>query len=171
LQKYLHIVKNTECECIQNNTHEELINKVKLEKQWQREEKGAYFVPCYTETMYIYSPHAYGYVTLNDLSIIHLNKGYNAFCLCGYNKVRGKCNETYRDCIVLTLQPGLFMRLVKYNSHNFRIAFFVLYNTFHACNKPPINQDPAPTLKHLSVISIMAAKNVHIISSFLKICE
>ncbi len=118
LQPYLKIkADNHICTClctILNGTHEDRIERVKVEKQWQREEKGAYLLPCYVETLYIYAPHPYAYITLNEISIIHLNKGFNALCLCGYNELRGKCSETNRDCIVLTLQPGLFMRLVAY---------------------------------------------------------
>ncbi len=39
LRKYIHTIKKSECECILNGTHEERIERVKIEKQWQREEK------------------------------------------------------------------------------------------------------------------------------------
>jgi len=94
LRKYIHTIKKSECECILNGTHEERIERVKVEKQWQREEKGAYLLPCYIETLYIYAPHPYAYITLNEISIIHLNKGFNALCLCGYNELRGKCSKS-----------------------------------------------------------------------------
>jgi hypothetical protein len=168
LRKYIHTIKKSECECILNGTHEERIERVKVEKQWQREEKGAYLLPCYIETLYIYAPHPYAYITLNEISIIHLNKGFNALCLCGYNELRGKCSETNRDCIVLTLQPGLFMRLVAYKSHDFRIAIYVVYNTFHTCITPPLHQDSVPSLRHLSAISIMAAGTYTLSEPFLK---
>jgi hypothetical protein len=37
LKRYVHIIKNTECECIINGTHEERIKRVKIEKQRQKE--------------------------------------------------------------------------------------------------------------------------------------
>ena len=168
LKKYIQTIKRSECDCILNGTHEERIERVKVEKQWQREEKGAYLLPCYIETLYIYAPHPYAYITLNEISIIHLNKGFNALCLCGYNELRGKCSETNRDCIVLTLQPGLFMRLVAYRSHDFMIAIYVVYNTFHTCTTPPLHQDSVPSLRHLSAISIMAAGTYTLSEPFLK---
>jgi hypothetical protein len=171
LKKYIEILQGIECECIINSTHENRIGKVRAEKDWQRQDINAHYIPCYTETLYIYSPHAYGYITLNELSIVHLNKGYNCLCLCGYNALRGNCNDTQRDCIVLTLQPGLFMRLVEYKSHDFRISIFVLYNTFHTCEKPPLNQDPVPSLKHLSTVSMMAAGTFTLSDKFLRYAE
>ncbi len=87
--------------------------------------------------------------------------------MCGYNELRGKCSETNRDCIVLTLQPGLFMRLVAYRSHDFRIAIYVVYNTFHSCKAPPLHQDSVPSLRHLSAISIMAAGTYTLSEPFL----
>jgi hypothetical protein len=167
LKRYVHIIRNTECECIINESHEERIKRVKIEKQWQKEVRGAQLIQCYIETMYIYSPHPYAYITLNELSIIHLNKGFNALCLCSYNELRGKCSETNRDCIALTLQPGLFMRLIQYKSHDFRIAIYAIYNNFHTCKNPPPNQDSVPTLRHLSAISIMAAGTYTLSEPFL----
>jgi hypothetical protein len=59
------------------------------------------------------------------------------------------------------------MRLVAYKSHDFRIAIYVVYNTFHTCKEPPLHQYSVPSLKHLSAISIMAAGTYTLSESFL----
>jgi hypothetical protein len=59
------------------------------------------------------------------------------------------------------------MRLVAYKSHDFRIAIYVVYNTFHNCKTPPLHQDSVPSLRHLSAISIMAAGTYTLSEPFL----
>ncbi len=84
IRNFVQQILDETCTCIEDPVQNGLIQRTRVERFEQAVGVNSSYVLIKRNTkyVYIYSPHAYAYVTINKHTTLKLNKGITYFCIC-----------------------------------------------------------------------------------------